>query len=182
MALQQAGLRAQARRLHTICFVDLTGYTRITEERGDEVAARLAGELASLVEDVSFRHDGRPIRWLGDGGMFLFRNGAAAVSAALEMVEHAPRIGLPPTHIGIHRGPVVFQDGDVYGATVNLASRIASQANAGEVLVSGAVKDEVVREGVGFVPLGDFTLKNVANRVSLFEARHIAAPDARAEL
>jgi class 3 adenylate cyclase len=171
VALQQAGLRQQAPRSHVICFVDLTGYTRITEERGDEVAARLAGELASLVEDLSARRDGRPIRWLGDGGMFLFRESDDAVLAALEMVERAREIGLPPTHIGIHRGPVIFQDGDVYGRTVNLASRIASQAQAGQVLLSADVMEDGHREDVRFEPLGAFELKNVGRPVELFEAR-----------
>ena len=170
VALQQAGLRPQAQRLHSICFVDLTGYTRVTEERGDAVAARLAGELSSLVEDISFRRDGRPIRWLGDGGMFLFRDPEAAVFAALEMNQRAPEVGLPPTHIGIHSGPVVFQDGDVYGRTVNLASRIASQAKAGQVLVSSIVNDEVVDPTLSFKPAGEFRLKNVSEPVALFEA------------
>jgi class 3 adenylate cyclase len=167
--LAQAGVRPHAPRKHVICFVDLTGYTRVTEERGDEVAARLAGELASLVEDVSFRRDGRPIRWLGDGGMFLFRESEAAIFAALEMVERAPELGLPPTHIGIHRGPVVFQDGDVYGRTVNLASRIAGQAHAGQVLVSAETKEAVRSDQIRFEPLGHFSLKNVADSVDLYE-------------
>ncbi|MFL5737347.1 MAG: adenylate cyclase regulatory domain-containing protein [Actinomycetota bacterium] len=167
--LREAGLRPHAPREYVICFVDLTGYTRVTEERGDEAAARLAGELASLVEDVSFRRDGRPIRWLGDGGMFLFRESEAAIFAALEMVERAPDLGLPPTHIGIHRGPVVFQDGDVYGRTVNLASRIASQAHAGQVLVSAEPKSDVRSDEVRFEPLGRFSLKNVAEAVELYE-------------
>jgi hypothetical protein len=51
--------------------------------------------------------------WLGDGGMFHFRDPFHAVQAGLEIVEQAPAIGLPPAHIGIHAGPVVFQD-DVY--------------------------------------------------------------------
>jgi class 3 adenylate cyclase len=107
-ALEQAGLHERQPRPHTICFVDLTGYARITEERGDEVAARFAGELSSLVEDISFRRGGRPIRWLGDEGMFHFKEPQAAVAAGLDMVEGAPARGLPPTHIGIHTGPVVF--------------------------------------------------------------------------
>ena len=101
----------------TICFVDLTGYTRLTEEQGDESAARLASRLAALVDGVALRHGGRPVRWLGDGGMFLFPEATVAVRAALEMSESAPAAGLPTTHIGIQSGPVVFQDGDVYGRT-----------------------------------------------------------------
>jgi adenylate cyclase len=61
------------------------------------------------------------------------------VDAGLDMVEQAPAIGLPPAHIGIHAGPMVFQDGDVYGRTVNLASRLSSVAQANEVVVSGEV-------------------------------------------
>jgi class 3 adenylate cyclase len=71
------------------------GYTRIIEERGDEVAARLATRLTSLVEDISRRYGGRPIRWLGDGGMFHFKESGDAVLAGLDMVESAPLVGLP---------------------------------------------------------------------------------------
>ena len=55
-------------------------------------------------------------------------------------------IGLPPAHIGIHAGPVIFQDGDVYGRTVNIASRLASVAQAGQVVVS----EEVPQQADGF--------------------------------
>ncbi|HZB79260.1 MAG TPA: adenylate cyclase regulatory domain-containing protein [Actinomycetota bacterium] len=69
-ALERAGLYQRVSRPPAICFVDLTGFTHLTEEQGDEVAARLAASLAALVEDISRRHDGKPVRWLGDGGMF----------------------------------------------------------------------------------------------------------------
>ncbi|MGF2075916.1 adenylate/guanylate cyclase domain-containing protein, partial [Enterococcus casseliflavus] len=82
----------------------------------------------------SRQRGGSSIRWLGDGGMFHFREPAAAVEAGLDMVKRSPAIGLPPAHIGIHAGPVIFQDGDVYGRTVNIASRLASVAQAGEVV------------------------------------------------
>jgi adenylate cyclase len=170
VALEQAGLHERQPRPHTICFVDLTGYTRITEERGDEVAARFAGELSSLVEDISFRRGGRPIRWLGDGGMFHFKEPQAAVAAGLDMVEGAPARGLPPTHIGIHTGPVVFQDGDVYGRTVNLAARIAGHAGPGQVLVSDETADAAGDGDLRFKPVGSVELKNVAHPVALFEA------------
>ncbi len=170
-ALEHAGLQQRITRPPAICFVDLTGYTRITEERGDEVAAQLATSLAGLVEDISHRHGGRPIRWLGDGGMFHFKEPGDAVLSGLDMVEYAPRIGLPPMHIGIHTGPVIFQDGDVYGRTVNLASRIASYADAGQVLAS----DETVRrsydKGVHFEPLGPVSFKGISSPVAL----HLAA-------
>ena len=114
----------------------MTGYTRLTEERGDQEAARLATSLADLVNEVSRAHGGRAIRWLGDGGLLFFEDVSAAFQAALELSDRAPAAGLPPTHIGVQTGPVVFRDGDVYGRTVNVASRIADEAEAGEVLTS----------------------------------------------
>jgi class 3 adenylate cyclase len=104
--------------------VDLTGYTRLTEEQGDAAAAELAGRLAALVEGISRRYAGRPVRWLGDG---------------------------------IHCGPVVFQDGDIYGSTVNIAARLSARAAPGEVLVSKPVADRIAQprrlEPVGLVEL-----------------------------
>jgi adenylate cyclase len=171
IALENAGLYQKVPKPPAICFVDLTGYTRLTEERGDEVAAQLATSLASLVEDISRRHGGRPIRWLGDGGMFHFKEPGAAVLSGLDMVESAPRAGLPPMHIGIHTGPVIFQDGDVYGRTVNLASRIASHAGAGQVLAS---EETVARfpddGGVRFEPVGPASLKGIPRPVTLYQA------------
>jgi len=141
--------------------VDLTGYTRLTEERGDQVAAELAGRLAALIEGISRRYAGRPVRWLGDGGMFVHREPADALRAAIEMVGQAPGAGLPPTHIGIHSGPVVFQDGDIYGTTVNIAARLSARADPGEVLVSRPAADRVPQPGL-LQPLGPVELKGVA--------------------
>ena len=169
-ALERAGLHRQTQRATSICFVDLAGYTRLVEERGDKVAAELAAELASLVEDVSRRHRGRPIRWLGDGGMFHFKDPGAAVLSGLDMVDGAPLVGLPPVHIGIHTGPVVFQYGDVYGRTVNLAARIASHAEGGQVLVSDETMGRVAETGVRFEPLGPVSFKGVPNPVTVHQA------------
>jgi adenylate cyclase len=170
IALEQAGLYQKVARPPAICFVDLTGYTRLTEERGDEVAASLASNLASLVEDISRRHGGTPIRWLGDGGMFHFKEPGPAVLSGLDMVEGAPRAGLPPMHIGIHTGPVIFQDGDVYGRTVNLASRIASHATAGQVLASEETMRRSQAGAVRFEPIGPVPLKGIASAVALYRA------------
>ena len=75
-ALEAEGIESRIPQPPAICFVDLTGYTRLTEERGDRFAADVASRLASLVKDISRRRGGNPIRWLGDGGMFHFRDPA----------------------------------------------------------------------------------------------------------
>jgi adenylate cyclase len=165
------------RRPPAMCFLDLAGYTRLTEERGDRAAAALATSLADLVEQVSLPHDGQPVKWLGDGVMFHFRRPARAVVAALEMVERTPQAGLPPAHVGLHAGPVVFQDGDYFGRTVNLAARIAAHAGPGQVLVSDQVVAECGDGAVAFEPIGPVPLKGVTDPVPLYRATR-ARPDA----
>ena len=153
-ALEGSGLAERVAQPPAICFVDLTGYTRLTEERGDEAAAHVAGQLASLVNDISRSRGGRPVRWLGDGGMFHFREPRTAVLAGLDMVQRAPAVNLPPAHVGIHTGPVIAQDGDVYGRTVNLAARIAAYAQAGQVVVSEETARQSGDGRLRFEPLG----------------------------
>jgi adenylate cyclase len=101
--------------------------------------------------------------------MFVFREPVDAVRAALEMVAQAPGAGLPPTHIGIHSGPVVFQDGDVYGTTVNIAARLSARAAPGEVLVSRPAADRIPHP-VHLEPLGPVELKGVAQPLEVFRA------------
>jgi adenylate cyclase len=175
-ALEHAGLYQRVVRPPAICFVDLTGFTRLTEEQGDEVAARLAASLAALVKDISRRHDGTSVRWLGDGGMFHFKEPTAGMMAALEMVESAPAAGLPPTHIGIQAGPVVSQDGDVFGRTVNIASRIAGRAGPGEVLTSEGTVELVEDARLRFVRIGPETLKGISRPVTLYRVLRSESP------
>ena len=173
-ALERAGLFRRLDRPPAMCFLDITGYTRLTEERGDEAAADLATRLAALVRRASQEHGGTPVKWLGDGVMFYFREPGAAVLAALEMVEVVGRQNLPPAHVGVHAGPVVFQDGDYFGRTVNLASRIADYARPGEVLVSQEVVDAAEGGPVTFTEIGPVELKGVPGTLRLHIARRPA--------
>jgi adenylate cyclase len=173
-ALEGAGLYRRLDRPPAMCFLDITGYTRLTEERGDEAAADLAARLARLVRRSSQEHGGTPVKWLGDGVMFYFREPAAAVLAAVEMVEVVGSHDLPPAHVGIHAGPVVFQEGDYFGRTVNLAARIAEYARPGEVLVSQEVVDAADGGPVTFTEIGPVELKGVPGTLRLHTARRPA--------
>ena len=170
-ALEAAGLYRRLERPPAMCFLDLTGYTQLTEERGDEAAADLAARLAGLVRRSAQEHDGLPVKWLGDGVMTYFRAPADAVLAALEMAEVVVRQGLPPAHVGIHAGPVVVQDGDYFGRAVNLAARIAEYARPGEVLVSQEVVEVAAGGPVTFTEIGPVQLKGVAGMLRLYTAR-----------
>jgi adenylate cyclase len=169
-ALERVGLHSRLERPPAVCFLDLTGYTRLTEERGDEVAADLAARLATLVRRSSRQHGGQLVKWLGDGMMFYFPDPGRAVLAALDMVEDAATHALPPARVGIHAGPVVFQEGDYFGRTVNIASRIADYARPGEVLVSQEVVDAADRT-VTFTEIGPVELKGVSGTLRLHVAR-----------
>ena len=172
--LEATGLLGRPGRVPAMSFLDLAGYTRLTEERGDEAAADLAARLAGLVRRSAQEHGGTPVKWLGDGVMFYFREPGAAVLAAVEMAEVVGRHGLPPAHVGIHAGPVVFQDGDYFGRTVNLAARMAEYARPGEVVVSQEVVDAAQGGLVMFTEIGPVELKGVPGTLRLHIARRHA--------
>jgi len=171
VALEETGVLGRPERVPAMCFLDLVGYTRLTEEHGDQVAAELAETLAVLVNRSSREHGGVPVKWLGDGVMVHYREPAGAVLAALQMVEECPQAGLPPAHVGVAAGPVVVQGGDYFGRTVNLAARIAAYASASRVLVSERVVQRTPPQGVTFVEQGQVQLEGIARPVRLLEAR-----------
>jgi len=169
--LEAAGVLGRPERVPAMCFLDLVGYTRLTEERGDHAAAALAASLSVLVQRSSREHGGVPVKWLGDGVMVHFREPAGAVLSALRMVRQLPEAGLPPAHVGVAAGPVVAQGGDFFGRTVNVAARIAASAGEGQVLVSGSVAEAAPPPGVTFVEVGELRLKGIARPVRVLEAR-----------
>jgi adenylate cyclase len=171
--LERQGLHRATARPPAICFLDLTGYTRLTEEQGDEAAARLAVSLTEEVYRSARSNRGRPVKWLGDGVMIVFEEPGPAVLAALEMVEQIPAVGLPPAHVGIDTGPVILQDGDYFGRTVNVAARIAGRASAGQVLVSDNVASAASNSAVTFDDIGLVDLKGLPQPVRVHQAHRM---------
>jgi len=168
--LAAAGLHSRLTHPPAMCFLDITGYTRLTQEHGDAVAAEVAEHLGTIVQRSSVKHGGRAVKWLGDGVMLHFPNAGAGVTSALEMVAGVVEAGLPPAHVGLHAGQVIFQGGDYYGQTVNVASRIADYARPGEVIVSQAVVDASVGTAVAFREIGPVELKGVSGMMHLYAA------------
>lgn len=168
--LADAGLHRRLDRPPAMCFLDITGYTRLTQERGDAAAAGLAADLGRLVQRASVKHGGRAVKWLGDGVMLHFPDPGPGVTAAIEMVTQVAGAGLPPAHVGLHAGPVIFQEGDYYGQTVNVAARIAAYARPGEVIISQAVVEASLENGLAFRDIGAVELSGVAGSVHLYAA------------
>jgi adenylate cyclase len=170
-ALESIGISLPPGPPPAMSFVDLSGFTRLTEERGDAEAASLAARLADIVRDSPSRHRGEAVKWVGDGVMMRFRDPTGAVLSGLDIVREAPTAGLPPAHVGVAAGPVIRQGGDYYGRTVNLASRISNRAAAGQVLVSAPVVESTSIPDVGFVSVGHVALEGMPRPIELFEAR-----------
>ncbi|MGH2573960.1 MAG: adenylate/guanylate cyclase domain-containing protein, partial [Actinomycetota bacterium] len=151
-----------------VVFVDLSGYTRLTEERGDEVAVGFASTLQREAEAAAAANDGRLVKLLGDGAMLRFPDAERGLKAALALVRALGVDGGLPAHAGVHAGPVIERDLDLFGRTVNLASRLADAAGPGEVLVSEAVRDAVDSLSVRFERADGTVLKGITEPVPLF--------------
>jgi adenylate cyclase len=158
-----------------IVFVDLSGFTRLTEEEGDELAAQRSRELASVVRAAADRGRGRVIKLLGDGAMLHFGSAADAVTAASDVIDLAEAAGLPPARAGIAAGPLIRRDGDYFGHTVNRAARICDAAAASTVTAATEVAD--LTPDRSWEPLGETTLKGVPDPVALVRLSRAATAE-----
>lgn len=170
-ALEDAGVhRREPRQVEGCAFADISGYTRLTEEAGDEVAAQVSVKLAELVNDVASRHVGTVVKMLGDGVFFHFKDPQDAVMASLEILDRVRPAGLPPAHVGVNAGPMIYEEGDYFGRTVNIAARIASQAGPDQVFLGEDVLHHVEPIEFRVVEAGAFELKGIEKPLTLYEA------------
>ena len=152
-----------------IAFIDLTGYTKLAEEAGDDEAAAQAARFIDAVEAAASETGGRLVKVLGDGVMMHFTDSDSAIRAAISVVSRAQKQGLPAARAGINAGPMVRRDGDYFGSVVNLASRAADYARAHEILVTQEVVDAWTGgDSIYFRGIGAVSLKNVKKRIELF--------------
>lgn len=158
-----------------VAFVDLSGFTRLAEERGDERVASLALDFGQLAEQHAEAEDGRMVKLLGDGALLRFPSAPAAVRATLSLLDALARAGMPPGHAGIHAGPIIVRDGDIFGRTVNLASRIADVAESGQLLVTAEVASSLGSESITLTPAGSAQLQGIAEPVPLLRVTRSSA-------
>ena len=143
-----------------VAFADLTGFTALAQERGDATAAEVALKLAELATDTAARHDGRVVKLLGDGVLMRFGGAAAAVGGSLDLLERLEQTDMPPGHVGVAEGPIIARDGDVFGRTVNLASRISDVTPSGALYVPAAT-GEALADRFRVEAVGPATLQGV---------------------
>jgi adenylate cyclase len=139
-----------------ICFCDLAGYTRFTEEEGDEQALSYVERFVDRVSET-LPDDARVIKTIGDEAMIVGQDIQALTEWAVRFQqEFAER---PEPRIGIHYGAALYRDGDYFGREVNLASRVVARARGGEVLATDAVVEQVAGSSLTFEGIGQVKLK-----------------------
>ncbi|MCW3064804.1 MAG: adenylate/guanylate cyclase [Solirubrobacterales bacterium] len=151
----------------TIAFADLAGYTRMTEEQGEEEAVSAVERCVEAVE-LTLPDEARIIKTIGDEVMIVGPDAAALVDWAVgfqELMTERPR-----PRIGMHAGEALYRDGDYYGRAVNLAARVAARSGGGEVLVTRPVVDSAGRH-LEFERIGEVKLKGFRQATELVLAR-----------
>ena len=152
----------------TFGFVDLAGFTALTEAHGDTEALALLDRFEGLAEAALGPGD-QLVKTIGDAVMIAFPEPTAAVTAVGRLLGALSEAGLPIGRAGLHHGRALQRGDDFIGASVNLTARVAGQAHGGQVLATSEVADAARRLGVTVVDLGCFELRNIAEPVELFE-------------
>lgn len=156
---------------HTFLFADLVGYTAFTERVGDDAAADVAVAFQTAAAHLAEQCGCEVIKNLGDAVMIHGDDAARVVALALRLRRELADEGwCLPLRMGVHSGSAVRRGDDWYGATVNVAARVADAAGAGEILLSLTTREQIARAGVAIADRGARTFKNVAAPLSLFAA------------
>jgi adenylate cyclase len=174
------------RRLAAVLAADMAGYSRLMEADEQGTLARLRTHRIELIDPAIAKNQGRIIKTTGDGMLVEFASVADAVRCAVEIQERMQRrnADVPKDRqiwfrIGINLGDIIFDQGDIFGDGVNIASRIEGLAEVGGISVTAAVYDQVAdRLEVVFEDLGEKTLKNLSRPVRVYRVSLERAADA----
>jgi adenylate cyclase len=169
MEMDLGGEDAELGRVRVVlAFCDLAGYTRFTEEEGEEEALSFVERFIEAVTET-LPDDARVVKTIGDEVMIVGQDVQALTDWSVGFQRlFAQR---PAPRIGLHQGPVIYRDGDYFGRDVNLASRVVARARGGEVLVTDSVMEAVKNSGhLAFEPIGTVKLKGFDEPRELYRA------------
>lgn len=157
-------VEGEERGARTILFVDLVDYTSLARRVDPGELARVLSALEALSMATALQTDGRVVKFLGDGVLLAFHHPGEAIRAARLLVAEHP--SLPARRAGMSTGPVLARQGDYFGATVNLAARLAAAAQPGEIYTDN------VAVGVELKPVGKVALKGFDQPVAAYRVLH----------
>jgi adenylate cyclase len=161
----------------TVAFVDLAGFSALTDVYGDASAIRVLRRFEELVHEA-LEGFGPPIKWIGDEAMFGFPNPETALRVLgrlLSACRCEPQI--PLTRTGLNHGPVLRRGNDLFGSTVNIAARIAAFASPGQLLATQPVATIATASGIVARDIGEVALRSIADHVALYSIELAPASD-----
>ena len=152
-----------------VSFADLAGFTALTEAHGDVIAADIAERFVAVAESVMDTGD-RLVKAIGDAVLLTSVDAAAGIGLVLRLFDACEAdVRFPDLRAGLHYGPVVERAGDIFGATVNIAARIAARAAGGQILLTRPVADTAAAHGLPVRGLGPITLHNITTPVEVYK-------------
>ncbi|MEH2504124.1 class 3 adenylate cyclase [Bradyrhizobium sp. AZCC 1578] len=157
------------RVLATVLFTDIVNSTKRAETIGDRAWHDVLDRHNALVRREISRHRGHEVRTMGDGFLATFDGPARSIRCALAINEGVEALGLQ-VRAGLHTGEIEITDTDLSGIAVHIASRVATMAKPGQVLVSNTVRDLVAGSNIRFHDEGSHSLKGITESVRLFAA------------
>jgi adenylate cyclase len=152
----------------TLCFIDLTGFTRYTEEEGDLEALDVVENFIETVE-ATLPAEATIVKTIGDEVMVVSPDPGSLTAWAVALLGRFPE--RPRPRVGIHYAKAVYRDGDYFGTHVNLVHRVVGRAQAGEVLVTDRVTEYLRGRGLACEPIGEVGLKGFPAPTPLYVVR-----------
>jgi adenylate cyclase len=152
----------------TLCFIDLTGFTRYTEEEGDLEALDVVENFVETVE-ATLPPEATIVKTIGDEVMVVSPEPSQLTEWAVSLLDRFPE--RPRPRVGIHYANAVYRDGDYFGTHVNLVHRVVDRAQAGEVLVTDRVTGSLEERGLTCEPIGEVNLKGFPVATPLYLVR-----------
>ena len=152
----------------TLCFIDLTGFTRYTEEEGDLEALDVVETFVETVE-ATMPAEATLVKTIGDEVMVVSREPGALTEWAVGLLDRFPE--RPRPRVAIHHAHAVYRDGDYFGTHVNLVHRVVGRAHAGEVLVTDSVADALGGRPLSCEAIGEVNLKGFPAATPLYAVR-----------
>ena len=152
----------------TLCFIDLTGFTRYTEEEGDLEALDVVENFVETVE-ATLPPEATIVKTIGDEVMVVSPEPSLLTEWAVGLLDRFPE--RPRPRVGIHYANAVYRDGDYFGTHVNLVHRVVDRAQAGEVLVTDGVTGSLEERGLTCEPIGEVNLKGFPVATPLYIVR-----------
>ena len=162
--------------LVTVLFTDIVGHTEMMQRLGDVKGREVLREHERITRETLKAHAGAEVKTMGDGFMASFGSVTSAMECAIALqrafATHSEKEGEPlHVRVGLNAGEPIEEDGDLFGATVILASRIAAKADAGEILIPEPVRHLLSGKAFTFSDRGEYAMKGFDDAVRLFEVR-----------